>query len=74
MIYCGQFNPDYEFYSERVDITLHLVDNYAVRNDILAVLQRHANKWFELALGRAPIELQATLQVCNRHLSHPRKL
>lgn len=28
----------------------------------MAQLHRNANSWFELALGRAPIELQSTLQ------------
>jgi len=44
-------------------MTLQLTDDYKVRNDILGQLQRHANTWFELALSRAPIELQSTLQV-----------
>lgn len=42
---------------------LQLTDDYRVRNEILRQLQRHAGNWFELALSRAPIELQATLQV-----------
>lgn len=29
---------------------------------MLAELQRNANVWFELALGRAPVELYSTLQ------------
>ena len=53
----------YEFHSERVNITLRLVDNYEVRNEILALLQRHSMTWFDAALARAPTELQATLQV-----------
>ena len=60
---CAQFNPAYEFHSERVDITLRLVDNYEVRNEILALLQRRSTAWFDAALTRAPTELQATLQV-----------
>ncbi|KAF7980170.1 hypothetical protein HWV62_39641 [Athelia sp. TMB] len=55
-------NPVYEFYSERTDITLELTDSYAVRKQILGQLQRNANNWFQLALARAPIELQSTLQ------------
>lgn len=39
---------------------------------MLALLHRNANGWFELALGRAPVELQSTLQVapishCSEH-------
>ena len=30
-------------------------------------LYRDANSWFELALGRAPLELQSTLQVRRKH-------
>ncbi|KAG6336316.1 hypothetical protein ID866_2765 [Astraeus odoratus] len=39
-----------------------LTDNYNIRNVILTNLQENANIWFELALSRAPIELQSTLQ------------
>jgi len=53
----------YEFHSERVDITFRLVDNYEVRNEILALLLRHSTTWFDVALTRAPTEPQATLQV-----------
>ncbi|KAL4067760.1 hypothetical protein J3A83DRAFT_4359655 [Scleroderma citrinum] len=55
-------NPVHEFHSERADITLQLTDDYKVRNDILVQLQNNATNWFELALSRAPIELQSTLQ------------
>ena len=58
-----QYNPIYEFHSDRSDITLQLTDSYQVRNEILGQLKRNANTWFELALGRAPMELQSTLQV-----------
>ena len=59
----SQFNPVYEFHSERTGITLQLTDSYKVRNEILGQLHRNANNWFQLALARAPIELQSTLQV-----------
>jgi phosphatidylinositol 4-kinase A len=58
-----QYNPIFEFHSDRTGITLQLTDNYHVRNEILAQLQRNSNNWFDLALGRAPVELQSTLQV-----------
>ncbi|KAF7311374.1 hypothetical protein MKEN_01039300 [Mycena kentingensis (nom. inval.)] len=57
-----EYNPTYEFHSDRTGITLQLTDSYTVRNEILAQLHRNANTWFELALGRAPVELQSTLQ------------
>ncbi|RDB21005.1 Phosphatidylinositol 4-kinase stt4 [Hypsizygus marmoreus] len=60
--FIDEYNPVYEFHSERTGITLQLTDNYETRNEILGQLYRNANSWFELALGRAPIELQSTLQ------------
>lgn len=57
-----QYNPVYEFTSDRSGITLQLSDSYEVRADILAQLTRNSQHWFELALGRAPVELQSTLQ------------
>lgn len=59
----SQYNPVYEFHSDRVDITLQLPDDYKIRDEILLNLQRNSAKWFELALSRAPMELQSTLQV-----------
>jgi len=61
-----QYNPVYEFHSEKTGITLQLCDNYQTRNEILGQLYRNATNWFELALGRAPIELQTMLQVSTR--------
>ncbi len=58
-----QYNPVYELYSDRVDISLQLPDDYKIRDEILVNLQRNSAKWFELALSRAPMELQSTLQV-----------
>ncbi|KAG9318618.1 hypothetical protein JVU11DRAFT_711 [Chiua virens] len=60
--YLDEYNPIYEFHSERTGMCLQLTDDYRVRNEILVQLQRHAANWFELALSRAPIELQSTLQ------------
>jgi len=66
---CFQYNPVYEFHSDRSGVTLQLTDSYQVRNEILGQLKRNANTWFELALGRAPMELQSTLQVDIRPLA-----
>ncbi|KAF5358382.1 hypothetical protein D9756_001382 [Leucocoprinus leucothites] len=60
--YVNEYEPTWEYYSERVNITLQLTDNYQIRNEILSNLLRNANSWFELALSRAPLELQSTLQ------------
>ena len=38
-------------------------DSYKIRNDILASLHNYANNWLGLALARAPMELQGSLQV-----------
>ncbi|KAJ7709476.1 hypothetical protein B0H17DRAFT_1155491 [Mycena rosella] len=67
--FTDEYNPTYEFYSDRTGITLQLTDSYAVRNEILGQLHRNANNWFELALGRAPVELQSTLQRIGRSLA-----
>ncbi|KAG9226590.1 hypothetical protein CCMSSC00406_0006185 [Pleurotus cornucopiae] len=60
--FVDEFNPVFEYHSDRSDITLQLSDDYQVRNDILAHLHRNATTWFDFALARAPIELQSTLQ------------
>lgn len=49
-----------------MDLTLELTDDYTARNAMLSQLLRDATAWFELALGRAPVELHATLQVLHR--------
>ncbi|KAK7467455.1 Phosphatidylinositol 4-kinase stt4 [Stygiomarasmius scandens] len=72
--FTDEFNPVYEFESDRTGIVLQMTDSYQVRNEILLQLQRNANNWFELALGRAPIELQSTLQkylAINQTMSNP---
>lgn len=60
--FIDEYNPVHEFHSERADITFQLTDDYKVRNDILVQLQNNVTNWFELALSKAPIELQSTLQ------------
>ncbi|KNZ80366.1 Phosphatidylinositol 4-kinase stt4 [Termitomyces sp. J132] len=60
--FLDEYNPVYEFHSERAGITLQMTDDYQRRNKILSLLYRNADTWFELAMARAPIELQSTLQ------------
>ncbi|KAF9446332.1 hypothetical protein P691DRAFT_708828 [Macrolepiota fuliginosa MF-IS2] len=60
--YLDEYEPIWEYHSERANITLQLTDNHQIRNEILTNLLRNANSWFDLALGRAPLELQSTLQ------------
>lgn len=57
-----EYNPVYEFYSSRAEIRLQLVDSYTIRDDILTLLYRNVQSWFKLALSRAPVEFQSTLQ------------
>ncbi len=59
----GQYSPVYEFRSDKMDLTLQLTDNYAVRNEIVTQLHAVARTWLTLAISRAPIEVQSTLQV-----------
>lgn len=58
-----QYDPVYNFHSEQCGIDIEMSDSYKTRNDILSLLHSHANNWLGLALARAPIVLQATLQV-----------
>ncbi|TFK76247.1 atypical/PIKK/PI4K protein kinase [Pluteus cervinus] len=60
--FIDEYNPVWEYHSDRVDITLQLTDSYEVRNDILGQVLRNANHWFDLALGRAPSEMHSILQ------------
>lgn len=46
-----------------MDVTLHLSEDYAVRNEITTQLYGIAKHWLTLAISRAPIEVQSTLQV-----------
>jgi hypothetical protein len=57
-----------------VGITLRLVDNYEVRNEVLALIRGDPMTWFDATLNRAPMELQPTLQVKTEHRKPPRLL
>ncbi|EFI28353.1 atypical/PIKK/PI4K protein kinase [Coprinopsis cinerea okayama7 len=57
-----EYNPVYEYHSDRCNITLQLTDIYQVRNEILGQLKQLASTWLKLALDRAPMELHSTLQ------------
>ena len=61
--FIDEYNPEWEYRSERADVVLQLTDDYKVREEILGSLKRSATMWLELALARAPVELQTTLQV-----------
>ena len=50
-------------------MNLQISDSYKIRNEMLSKLHSNANSWFALALARAPIEFQSTLQVCLMYFS-----
>ncbi|KAG9016282.1 phosphatidylinositol-4- kinase [Tulasnella sp. 427] len=60
--FTDEYSPQPEFISERAGIKLQLTDNYRTRNEMLASLTKSAESWFNLAILRAPIELQVILQ------------
>ena len=59
-----QYSPVYEFQSDKLELTLQLTDDYAVRNEITTQLHGVARKWLTLAISKAPLEVQSMLQVC----------
>nr|XP_018260847.1 phosphatidylinositol 4-kinase [Kwoniella dejecticola CBS 10117]OBR83005.1 phosphatidylinositol 4-kinase [Kwoniella dejecticola CBS 10117] len=60
--YTDEYSPVYNFKSDKMDLTLHLTDDYAVRNEITSQLHSVTKHWLTLAISRAPIEVQSTLQ------------
>ncbi|WVQ84613.1 hypothetical protein IAT38_006768 [Cryptococcus sp. DSM 104549] len=60
--YTDEYSPVYEFTSDKMDLTLHLTDDYAVRNEIALQLHSVSRTWLTLAISRAPIEVQSILQ------------
>ncbi|RXK35906.1 phosphatidylinositol 4-kinase [Tremella mesenterica] len=60
--YTDEYSPVYEFHSDKLDLTLQLTEDYSVRNEIVTQLHTVAKSWLTLAISRAPIEVQSTLQ------------
>ncbi|WVR07656.1 hypothetical protein IAU60_004698 [Kwoniella sp. DSM 27419] len=60
--YTDEYSPIHEFSSDKMDLTLVLTDDYAVRNEIATNLHTVSRNWLTLAISRAPIEVQSTLQ------------
>lgn len=57
-----EYTPRRVFHAERSNITICLTDVYATRKSILATLHNGAQRWLELAIGRASFQCQAILQ------------
>ncbi|BEI82759.1 hypothetical protein CcaverHIS002_0306270 [Cutaneotrichosporon cavernicola] len=62
MQYTDEYSPVHDFRSDKLDLVLVLTDDYAVRNDITTQLYSVAQRWLTLAISRAPLEVQSTLQ------------
>lgn len=62
MQYTDEYSPIHEFKSDKMDLTLILTDDYSVRNEISTQLYNVAQRWLTLAISRAPLEVQSTLQ------------
>jgi hypothetical protein len=46
-----------------MELCLEITDDYSARNEMVKRLYDHACRWLDLAIGRAPIEMQTILQV-----------
>ncbi|PLW12578.1 hypothetical protein PCASD_16853 [Puccinia coronata f. sp. avenae] len=57
--YEDEYSPKYHFYSERADLTIELIDDYAVRQQILNDLCRSVKNWLSIALARTPLEMKS---------------
>lgn len=73
-LFSYKYDPVYNFHSDLSNINLQLSDSYTTRNEMLSRLHMMSKCWFELALARAPIEFQATLQVSLNELTVGDKL
>ncbi|KAF8637362.1 hypothetical protein AX17_002861 [Amanita inopinata Kibby_2008] len=60
--FLDEYNPTFEYHSERSGITLQLTDSYKARSEITEQLHRHARTWLKLGINRAPTVLQGMLQ------------
>lgn len=57
-----EYSPAYEYRSNKIDLVIEVSDNFETRNTIATNLYANARRWIELALARAPIEMQSILQ------------
>jgi len=46
-----------------MELCLEITDDYSARNEMVKRLYEYACRWLDLAIGRAPIEMQTILQV-----------
>ncbi|KAI7952678.1 hypothetical protein MJO29_008309 [Puccinia striiformis f. sp. tritici] len=57
--YEDEYSPKYKFHSERADLTIELIDDYVIRQQILSDLCRSVKNWLSIALARAPLEMKS---------------
>ncbi|KAJ9109753.1 hypothetical protein QFC19_001983 [Naganishia cerealis] len=57
-----EYSPSYKYRSDKLDLSIHVTDDFGVRNTITRQMYELACKWLELAIGKAPIEMQSILQ------------
>ncbi|KAL1412783.1 Phosphatidylinositol 4-kinase stt4 [Vanrija albida] len=62
MQFTDEYSPTHHFKSDKIKLTLELTDDYAARNEITTSLHSVSHRWFTMAISRAPIEVQSTLQ------------
>jgi phosphatidylinositol 4-kinase len=62
MLTRAQYTPKYSYTSELAGITLTLVGDYELRNEILSALYRHSKTWLGSALAASPLEMIGLLQ------------
>ncbi|MBW0462794.1 hypothetical protein O181_002509 [Austropuccinia psidii MF-1] len=57
--YDDEYSPKYTFYSERANLTIVLIDDYTVRQQILTDLLKSIKHWLSIAVARAPLEMKS---------------
>lgn len=59
----SQYSPVYHYESDKLDLSIEITDDYPTRQEMANQLYAYACRWLDLAIGRAPIEMQSILQV-----------
>lgn len=58
-----QYYPTFEFKSKRIDLSIVLTEDGALREHILTTMLRNVRQWITASLSRTPVETQNLLQV-----------